>query len=117
MVEEFIHQTSLPVYMPEDMQCILNANDLAANLIELKDNKPKATFVLIVPPDKSLAIVIDDDMILIYDSHQHLPYGALISYCDTNVLDTFCQYIERMVATYYNSCLLQSNLIHIEVIQ
>ena len=37
MVEDFIQQTSLPVYMPEEMQCILNANDLAADMIELVD--------------------------------------------------------------------------------
>ena len=38
-VEGFIQQTSLPVYVPEEMQCILKANDLAANIIKLKGNK------------------------------------------------------------------------------
>ena len=116
MVGECIQQSSLPVYnMLEEMKCILDANDLAANIVMRKGNKAKATFVLLVSPDKSLAIIVEEAILLLYDSHQHLPHGALISCCDKILLDTFCHYMERIVEKYFNSCLLESNLIHLQM--
>ena len=116
MVEEFIEQSSIPAYMPDEMKCIINADDLEANQIKIKGNKSNGRFVLIVPPDKSMALIMTEDKLILYDSHPHMSHGALISYYNKEQIDIFCNYIEKMVQKYFNSCLLQSNLIHIEMI-
>ena len=41
MVEEFTRQNSLPVYVPEEMQCVLDASDLTANITSLKEIDPR----------------------------------------------------------------------------
>ena len=36
------------------------------------------TYVLILPPDKAMAVLVGDDEIAVFDSHRHGPSGALI---------------------------------------
>ena len=48
---------------------------------------------LIVPPDKSMALVMTEDEIIVYNGHKHMSHGALISYCNIEQFGIFCHYI------------------------
>ena len=116
MVEEFIEQSSVPLYLPEEMQCMINAEDLTSHFLRLKGHNSAAPFVLLVPPDKSIALLITEEHILLYDSHKHQQHEALLSYSNLEHINIFSIYIEKMVDKYFKSSLLQSNLIHLEMV-
>ena len=115
LVEEFIEQSSVTLYLPEELQCIIDAEDLTSQLLRLKGNKSRATFVLIVPPDKSIALILTEERIILYDSHKHQQHGALIAYSNFEHINIFSIYIEKMVDKYFKSCLPKSNLIYLEM--
>ncbi len=83
MVEEFIQQSDLPLYTPNDVIYVINADHLSAALHMIKGSKPIANCVLIVPPDKSIALTMVGTRIAAFDSHPHTAYGALTALADT----------------------------------
>ena len=114
MVEEFIEQSSVPLYLPEEMQCIMNVEDLTSQCLRLKGHKATATFI--VPPEKGTALIITEGHIILYDSHKHQEHGALIAYSNLEHINILSIYIEKVVVKYFKSSLLQSNLIHLEIV-
>ena len=117
MVEEFLPQSDLPVYLPRGMEVIINADHLATLLSDIKQQRERASCVLIVPPNISIAISMLHEKIIAYDSHRHSAFGVMIAYSEERNMQEFCRYLEVMIKKHFNSTLLQSNLIYVELLE
>ena len=116
MVEDVIEQSDVEVYMPQPMIPIVDADQLASSLITLSKLSPIVTCVLIVSPDKAMALCIVRGSIWVFDSHRHLERGALIAFASKIYIHEFCQYLTLVCAKYFGSGVNGSNLIHLEKI-
>ena len=71
--------------------------------------KQKAN-VLIVPPDKSMAIIQDNENVCLFDSHSHNGKGGLIMTGKVRNLELFCWMVEDILKRDWNTSLTFSNL-------
>ena len=115
-VEEVIQYSELQVYMPDGIIPIVDVSNLATHLLALRDSTPILACVLICPPDKSVALCIQNNTICLLDSHYHYTNGAVISLCDSNNFLEFCEYLESFFKTYFNTSIQGSNLIPLQLI-
>ena len=85
---------------------IINADHLATSLSDIKQQRVRATCVLIVPTNVSIAISILDEKIIAYDSHRLSAFGDLTALTagagilDCTVTKATCrilQYLESMI--------------------
>jgi len=65
--------------------------------------------VLIVPPDKSMAVIFNNGEVCVIESHTHGLYGAVIGTCFTKKIEDFVAYLQLMVMRDFNSTLDGSN--------
>ena len=65
--------------------------------------------VLIIPPDKSMAIFSNREQLLLVDSHEHGPHGSIIATCPSGCVQDFVTYISRMAREVWNTWCQPSN--------
>ena len=114
MVEDVIEQSDVEIFMPRPMIPIIDADQLASSLISLSELSPVVTCVLIVRPDKSMALCIVRGNIWVFDSHRHLEKGALIAFASAKYIHEFCRYLALICEQYFGSGVNGSNLINLE---
>lgn len=114
MVKDVIEQSDVEVYLPQPMIAILDADQLASRLITLSKLSQIVTCVLIVSPDKAMALCIVRGSIWAFDSHRHLERGALIAFAGVRYIHEFCHYLALVCERYFGSGVNGSNLIHLE---
>ena len=114
-VEEFLQQASLPIYLPNGMQPIVDADDLASKLICYYSGRINTNCVLIMYPNISIALSILYGKVYIYNSHCHGSNGALIAGSSIERLHELCVYLEKMPTHYFGVQLNGCNLIRVDM--
>ena len=97
-VRDVLHKiSSLKVHIQEDLG-FFTANDIIVKFDELLRSQRRIAGVMIIPPDKSLAILWDYGTMGLLDSHKHSPAGGIISVCTSHNAHDFVAYLALMVA-------------------
>ena len=109
-VEEVLEHSFFSGYMSSaGCSFLMATKDLAECVKERKNS----LYILICPPDKSMAICTNDDTIFLFDSHQHQNGGALLTTCPLADVEAFAQYVDDMVTRDWRSTLIGANFIEI----
>ena len=88
--------------------------DMVEKLVSITQESSIMVGVLIIAPDKSLVIFMNDKKLGLMDSHSHGQRGAIIAtYISGNVIK-FVQYLSNMVKQYWNTNLLGANFTILE---
>jgi hypothetical protein len=70
------------------------AEDIYETLCQLLQCEGRQAGVLIFPPDKSLALLADNDEVAVFDSHEHGQNGGIITVCRSKNIDDFFYYLQ-----------------------
>ena len=116
-VEDIIQHGHLDLYMSEPWKAVMDLHDLLGQIERLSSQKRKVAMVLIINPDKAMAIIIKNENIYLFDSHFHHMKGAVIACAPVACLEEFCTFIEIFLKKYFNASTKGSNLLPLEVIE
>eukprot|EP00112_Aurelia_sp_Birch-Aquarium-sp1_P017559 Seg4082.2 transcript_id=Seg4082.2/GoldUCD/mRNA.D3Y31 product="hypothetical protein" protein_id=Seg4082.2/GoldUCD/D3Y31 len=112
-VEDVIQHADLPLYMPQPWDALHNIKLRYEKVSNALQKQKEATMVLIINPDKAMALCIKNGVISLFDSHFHQNKGAAIAYAMLEFLYEFCVYIETFLATYFNTSITGANFLEI----
>ena len=84
--------------------------DLGDYIEQYHRHNPKFAAVLIVPPDKSMALCFNQAVMCLFESHSHGLQGAIISTSCSGNIGNFVQYLNRMVMRDWQTHLHGANL-------
>ena len=103
-VLNLIHGLNLRI--KEDLG-FFTAQDMVNKLEHLVNSEHRECGVLIVPPDKSMAVLVGDGKLGVFDSHKHGLSGGIIAIGDN--IQNFVAYLELMIRRDWNGILNGAN--------
>ncbi|CAB3996466.1 hypothetical protein AC249_AIPGENE6730 [Paramuricea clavata] len=89
-------------------------DDMVQKLESIRQENPVMVGVLIIAPDKSMVIYMDQKKIGLMDSHSHGQHGGLIVTCFSSNVKDFVTYVSKMAKQYWNTSLAGANFTILE---
>jgi hypothetical protein len=89
-------------------------DDMISEFEMLQVTNEKLVGVLIIPPDKSMVIYMENGKLGMMDSHTHGAYSAIIASCSSGSTCDFVCYIAGMAKCYWNADLAGANFTILE---
>ncbi|XP_028410469.1 uncharacterized protein LOC114533084 [Dendronephthya gigantea] len=72
-----------------------NVNELKETFVQMLQEGKRRAGVLIMPPASSVAIIMENGNLAVFDSHQHGGRGSLVLVCKLGEIDYLLNYIEK----------------------
>ena len=89
-------------------------DDMISKFEILQATNQKIVGVLIIPPDKSIVIYMENGKLGMMDSHTHGIHGGIIASCSSGSARDFVWYIAQMGHRYWNAGLAGANFTMLE---